>query len=84
MSAESQDTATYDEAVAMLPDGDKIHTFRNPGIGMLIGADHARTGLLDRLRAASVIHRTGGVAASMHHGLAIEDGHGFLFIETRP
>lgn len=31
-----------DEAIAMLPDSDTIHTFRQPAPGMLVGADWSR------------------------------------------
>lgn len=57
---------TYDEAVAMLPDGDDIHTFVSGG--MLIGADWGRQSILDLLKTGKP-ELSGGMAASMGHGI---------------
>ena len=74
---------TYEEAVSRLPDGDEIHTFRNPN-GMLIGADWDRQELLSAMKAAEKILVAGRAAQAMHHGLAILNDQGrLLFIETR-
>ena len=72
---------TFDEAVKLLPEGDSIHTFRNPGAGMLIGADWDRAELLDAMRKSSDIQVTGKGAQAMGHGLVINSG-GLLFIEA--
>lgn len=58
---------TYDEAVALLPDGDDIHTFVNPG-GMLMGADWDRGDVLDLLKTGKP-ELSGGMAESMGHGI---------------
>jgi hypothetical protein len=74
---------TYDKAVAMLPDGDTIHTFRSSIPGVIIGADWERENLLEAIK----IHNpelSGNQAAAMNHGLIIIDQHGPLFIETKP
>ena len=71
----------FDEAVKLLPDGDSIHTFRNPG-GMLMGADWNRAGLLAAMRESPAIQVTGGMAQSMGHGLVIEAEGTLLFIEA--
>lgn len=74
---------TYDEAVALLPDGSDIHTFLNPG-GMLLGADWSRESILQLLRDTSYRAVTGGMAQAMNHGLAAEQPDGTLvFIETK-
>lgn len=58
---------SYDEAVALLPDGDDIHTFINPG-GMLIGADWRRQQVLDILKTGSP-ELSGQMATDMGHGI---------------
>jgi hypothetical protein len=75
---------TYDEAVAMLPDGDTIHTFRNPAWGLLLGADWSREYILNAIEKHGC-ELTGGMAAGMNHGIWINDQKdgGGLFIETK-
>jgi hypothetical protein len=75
---------TYDEAVALLPDGDSIHTFLDGGTA-LIGADWDRSAILTLLREAGhEIEVTGPAAQSMGHGLAAYRADGTpVFIETR-
>jgi hypothetical protein len=73
---------SYDEAVALLPDGDTIHTFLNPA-GMLVGADWDREQVLDLLRTTDRREVTGPEAQSFGHGLAAWDPRGHVvFIET--
>lgn len=74
-------TVTFEEAVKLLPAGERIHTFRQAG-PMMLGADHTREGLLAALKAAPAIEITGPGAQAMKHGLAIHDDHGVLFIEA--
>lgn len=71
-----------DAAIAMLPDGDYIHTFRSGG-AMLFGADHARADLIETIKSAAARELAGPAATSMHHGLAVKDRHGWLFVATR-
>ena len=85
MSTEAKPTervsVAFDDAVAMLPDGDEIHTFRNTA-NILIGADWSRKTLIEWLKE----HRTelsGPMAAGMGHGLVGFDGAGPLFIATK-
>ena len=74
---------TYDEAVALLPDGDRVHTALN-GAGIIIGANWDRENLLKLLRESPRREVTGPAAQSMGHGLAAVDPDGqILFIETR-
>lgn len=74
---------TYDEAVALLPDGDSIHTFLNSSIA-LVGADWARPAILTLLRETDRREVTGAAAQSMGHGLAAFRADGTpVFIETR-
>lgn len=80
---EQPETIAFDAAVAQLPDGAEIHTFRNPVAAMLIGADWPRDKLISAMRAADAIQVTGAQAQAIHHGLAIEHGGGVLFIATK-
>lgn len=70
----------YDEAVKLLPAGKTIHTYRNPGAGMLIGADVSRDRILSLMKENGV-KLSGESATRMKHGLVVDD-NGFLFIET--
>lgn len=74
----------FDDAVKRLRANGPIHTFRQGGGLMLVGADWPREELLAAMMAAPAIEETGKLASSMGHGLAIMDGHGWLFIETLP
>lgn len=79
---DAKEFVSIDDAIKRLPDGDMIHTFR-AGPGVLVGADHERDRLIADMRKAPNIEVTGPGAQAMHHGLAIFDEHGVLFIETR-
>ncbi len=72
----------FDEAVAMLPEGESIHTFRQSVNGILLGVSIGRERLLDLMRSRRV-ELTGDLATRMGHGLALTDDQGFLFIATR-
>jgi hypothetical protein len=74
---------TYDEAVALLPDGDSIHTFLD-GSGIPIGADWDRPAILELLQNTERREVTGPAAQGMGHGLAAFRADGTpVFIETR-
>ena len=60
---------TYDEAVALLPDGDEIHTVMEAG-PTLIGADWDRKDVLTLLRESPRRDVTGPAAQKSGHGLA--------------
>jgi hypothetical protein len=80
--ADEAQPLTYDEAVALLPDGDRIHTILDGGIA-LIGAHWDRGDVLALLAATDRREVTGTAAQSMGHGLAaFRDGEP-VFIETR-
>lgn len=77
---------TAEQAIGILPDGDKIHTFYNPGFG-LIGADWDRAAIIDKLQKSDHLEFTGPAAKGMGHGLcAYNDSAKYqseiLFIET--
>lgn len=71
------------EAEAMLPDGNHIHTFRNNAVNMMIGADWKRVRILE-VMALHGVEPSGPIATSMGHGLWVNDGQGRgLFVATR-
>ena len=81
---DDRELLTYDEAVALLPDGEEIHTFLSTPIGALVGADWERAKILELLRDTDCREVTGPSAQSMGHGLAAYRADGVpVFIETR-
>ena len=72
---------TYDEAVAMLPEG-RVHTFVNPPMGILIGADWDREDIYALLRSGRP-ELSGEQATAMGHGLVAFRETGPVFIETQ-
>lgn len=61
---------TVEQAMSALPDGEDVHTFRNPG-GMLLGCDMPRGGVKDEMERAEYIELAGESAKGMGHGIAI-------------
>ena len=76
------DTLTIEQALAALPDGDRVHTFRDSRVA-LVGADWDRADIEQALREAKVIGITGPMAQTMRHGMQIDRDGSPLFIETR-
>jgi hypothetical protein len=77
---------TKEQAVSVLPDGETIHTFLNPGFG-LVGADWERDDILDKIEKSDIVELTGPGARGMGHGIcAYNKGTKWqseiLFIET--
>ena len=75
-----------DQAIALLPEGEYIHTFRNLPIA-LIGDDWDRAEIIELIKESDRIELAGGMARSMHHGLAVYNHDikmqsDVLFIET--
>lgn len=76
---------TYAQAVEMLPPDGRIHTFVNPVMGTLIGADWDREEVLKLLeKPESKILIAGDAARGINHGLVIvRKKEGSIFIQTR-
>jgi hypothetical protein len=72
---------TSEQAEAMIPDAEYIHTFRQGG-PCLIGADLERSKLLESFRKYKV-ELSGEQATKMNHGIVFMDEHGPCFVETR-
>ena len=84
--ADKKNFISDDEAIALLPEGEYIHTFRESGLA-LIGADWLREEIIELIRKSDCLELTGEGARSMYHGLAIYDHDAkmqsdILFVET--
>lgn len=74
---------TVEQAEALLPDGDVLHTFRQPRDGILVGADWEKSRIIERFKTNGV-ELAGFTARSMNHGLAsFDEALGWLYVETR-
>lgn len=77
---------TAEQAIGILPDGETVHAFYQPGFGFA-GADWGRTDILKKIRESDYLELTGPTAKNMKHGLCAYDRtakyqSGILFIET--
>lgn len=83
MDKDESVTLSFDQAVALLPDGDEVHTFLNPG-GILVGANWPREKILEVIKEHGA-EVSGDQAQRMKHGIVITQygSHGPLFIETK-
>lgn len=72
----------FDVAVAMLPEGEQIHTFRGSG-AMILGCDWDRLDIIAAIEKHGA-ELSGKTATAMNHGIVLKDDHGYLFIETKP
>lgn len=77
---------TTEQAISVLPEGDSVHTFYNPGFG-LVGADWSKADIIDKLRGNDIIELTGPGARGMGHGICTYNKDAkfqsdILFIET--
>lgn len=86
MSDEERIILTADEAIAMLPEKESIHTFLQGGM-TLLGADWPAEEIWESLRQSVRIELSGPTATSMGHGLVFwrgaEDNGSWVFVETR-
>jgi hypothetical protein len=71
----------YEEAAAMLPDGDHVNVKLNPS-GMLVGSDWRRESVLVLLANGSP-ELSGDVATSMGFGIAVLSDGKYYFVETK-
>ncbi len=74
---------TVDEAIAMLPDGESIHTFRASTPNMLVGCDWERQDLLDAIHKTDCLEIGGEMCCGMNHGLVVWTDDNPLFVECR-
>lgn len=77
---------TKEQAISVLPEGDAVHTFMNPGFG-LVGTDWSREDIIDKIQRSDVLELTGEMARRMEHGMCAYNSDAkyqsdILFIET--
>lgn len=77
---------TAEEAISLIPDGDKIHTQIQKGM-MFIGADWSREDIIDKIQKSEIREITGPIARRMGYGLALYNKNAkyqseILFVET--
>ena len=74
---------SVEEALALLPEGEKIHTFLDTG-PVLVGAHWDRADVEELIRSTDRRRVTGPEAQSMGHGLALWGGDcEWVYVETR-
>lgn len=82
ISKEAGGPLSYRQAVAMLPKGRTIHTFRSTSFALL-GCDWSRKHILEAIKEHGA-QFAGPQATKMGHGLVVlESDRGALFIETK-
>ena len=76
---------SVEEALAMLHvrDGERVHTFLNPGTSLLVGADWDKAEVEELIRTTRHRRRAGPEARAMKHGLVLWDRGRWLFVETK-
>ncbi len=72
---------TTEQAIAMLPDCEYVHTLRN-GRGVMVGIDWQRVHVIEHITEYGA-ELAGDNATRMGHGMVIIDTDGALFIETK-
>lgn len=77
---------TKEQAAYILHDKDDIHTFYNPGFG-LVGADWSKREVLSKINGSEILELTGPSARGVGHGLVAYNDNvttqgDLLFIET--
>jgi hypothetical protein len=85
--SDDPNTLTLEEAKALLPDKEYIHTLRDLPIEdglVLMGFDFPKEELIKLLGQGGRIALSGKSAKSMGHGMAYWDKYYWLFIETKP
>lgn len=75
-------TLTKEKALAMLPDGDTIHTMLGGG-GFMLGADWSRSDVEEAIANTEALSLSGDFATAIGHGIAIKHDGRWLFVETR-
>lgn len=82
-SSDEKVILTKEQALSMLPDGDRIHTFRSAFGGVLIGCDWDRDKLEQEIREKQC-EVGGSQCQAMNHGLVVWTSETEpLFVECR-
>jgi hypothetical protein len=74
---------TPNEAEGLLPAGDTVHNFVNPGVNLLIGADYDRADAIKAFKNAKRIEIGGEQCRNMKHPIVVlgDDGR-YSFFEA--
>jgi hypothetical protein len=73
---------TTQEAISLLNDDERIHTFRNTSV-ILLGCDNDRSKILEIINDAKTIQIGGAGCRNLNHALVVEERNGsMLFVET--
>ena len=71
-----------EEAITLLNNDERIHTFRNPA-GILLGCDNDRSVILDIINNAKSLQIGGSGCRNLKHALVVEERNGnMLFVAT--
>ena len=62
---------TPDEAISLLPEGEYVHTQRNPSGGMFLGCDFERDSAIETIRDAEEIEVGGPHCRAMRHPIVV-------------
>lgn len=64
---------TAEQAEAMLPEGQYVHNFVNPGMNMMVGCDYDRADAIAALKTAVQIELGGEHCMRMKHPIVVWD-----------
>lgn len=71
MNTDQKIILTKERAIALIGKRKQIHTFVNPGAGLMMGCDHSRKSILKDIEDAEQIEIGGQSYKNMGHGLVI-------------
>jgi hypothetical protein len=77
----TEEALTLSEAVQMLPDTPKVHTWKNDGLGVFPG--YLPKGEVVNLMQRFGVRRAKAAAQHLTHGLRIDTPGGVIFVQTR-
>ena len=81
---EEKEFISYEKAIEMLPEKDKVHTIRQGRGPFTVGADWPKERLLDHMKQfQDTLELTGPIARKTGHGFVLKDDKSLLFIETK-
>lgn len=67
MAKDDKVILTAEQAAELLPEGQYVHNFSNPGVGMLVGCDYDRDDAIRALKEAKQIEIGGDQCKQMKH-----------------
>lgn len=75
---------TVEDALSLIGTRKEVHTFRNPGPNIMIGADHSKQSITKTIKDAHKLEIGGDMCKNMGHGLVIWENESErpLFVEV--